>query len=717
MEEHHLTAEAAQSLISLIQAQRAVSDMPTHRKIVVEWFTDDSGMTHVVIHSLFGRRFNRTWLLALQHYLEREYTHDMYTSVKDNGIELIFRVWDPQLLDRIRGINSLTIEQTLMEAIPTSQMFAARFRQLAETSLLLTRGFKRTPSWLKRVRGDELLREVLADSKSFPLLKETFRECMEQLLDLRHVRQVLRDVEEGRIEYRVVKCDRPTPLATQFFFDFLSTAVYESDALTRDLKERMSGISRQLAMEVFGSAYEAGRTEELGEDKAGTTDQSVVYHPLKVDLAQYMRFLQNNHRLQPAQRLQGTDGVLEALSRLQGLFLPLSWWESFVLPSRVNGYRREDLDLLCASGDIIWLGRKDESQAEGKIAFFRTDEPELYAPFIPNDREVTCHPKVYELLETRGASFLTQLARDAGEEPSSLLSKLLDLVWQGLVTNDQFAPVRMHGQKRTAAANARGKFRSGLGRWYAVRDLRRDAPSLQHPASRQAGTATHSGSEAAASDHSLERSVLAWTKHLLRMHGIITRSIVQSYSPFAWEVHLAALVRMEELGLVTRGLFIRDIQALQFAERETAERLGELRFTNASTAHDDDLVALSAVDPVNPYGLTVDWPNDETLAPAAASFARKPGNYMVLRGGRFLLWAASNGRKLAAVDAESIDPPEQAEYIRFTARCLIREQGHRKVKIETWNGQPIDRTELAEHLAKLGAEKDGHAYVLWPSSV
>jgi len=731
MREHHLSAEAAQSLVGLIQAQRAVSAMPSHRRIVVEWFTDDSGMTHVILHSLFGRRFNRTWLMALQHQLEKDYPYDLYTTAKDNGIELIFRVWDPMLLERIRSIHSQTIERTLQDAVPTSQMFAARFRQLAETSLLLSRGFKRTPSWLKRVRGNELLRAVMTEGSSFPLLKETFRECMEQLLDLHHVRQVLRDLEEGRIEYRVVKCERPSPLATQFFFDFLHVAIYESDALTRDLKERMAGISRQLAMEVFGNTSGDGHGDEAGginqhasatntgladEHTPGQTDRH--WHN-KLDVSQYMRFLQLGHRLHPAHRLQGTDGVLEALDRLQGVFLPLSWWESFILPSRVNGYRREDLDLLCASGDILWLGRRDEGQAEGKIAFFRTDAPELYAPFLPDDSVEPCHPEVYELLRTRGASFLTQLAREAGEEPSSLLNKMIDLVWQGLVTNDQFAPVRMHGQKRASAANARGKFRSGLGRWYAVRDLRSDTASRQHDASIDARTdtgASLASDHSVSSDASLERSVLAWTRHLLRMYGIITRSLVQLYSPFPWEVHLAALNRMEELGLVTRGLFIRDIHALQFAERETAERLSEALFAVSSSSDEDELIALSAVDPANPYGLTVEWPSEEALA-SAASFARKSGNYMVLHGGRFLLWAASNGRKLTPVAAAAADAPKQAEYIRFTARCLIREQGQRKVKIESWNGQPIERTELAEHLAKLGAEKDGQAYVLWPSSV
>lgn len=686
--QHHFTSEAARSLAGLIQAQRAVSAWPTHRRIVIEWYTDDSGLTHVVIHSWFGRRFNRTWLLALVHHLQKSYPHEVQTSAKDNGIELLFRVWDPLLLDQLRGVNSETIEQLLLEAVPASPMFAARFRQLAETSLLLARGFQRTPSWLKRLRGEELLREVMSGGvTSFPLVKEALRECMEQQLDLHHVRQVLQELESGQIELRIVKCARPSPLASQFFFDFMNIAVYESDALTRDLRDRMSRISKELAAEVFG-------TDVVPEDNDGanTDDRRRLSRDQQSKLEHYLRYLQIKHYLDPSHRLEGSEGVLQALTKLQGLFLPLTWWEGFLLPSRVSGYRREDLDLLCASGDLIWIGRKDEDASEGKIAFFRMDALELVKPFLP---EASCeprHPELYELLRRRGASFLTQLVRDTGEEPSTLLRKLLDLVWQGLATNDQFAPVRMHGLKR-AAVN-RGTFRSGLGRWYATVDLAGDQYE----------------------DISTEQAVLAWTRHLLELTGVITKSVVQSYSPFPWEVHLAALTRMEELGVITRGFFVRDIHALQFADRQTAERLRELVFAGSeSTESEEGIITISSADPANPYGLVVDWPASDP--PGPVRFARKPSNFMLIRNGRFLMWAGHNGRKIVTVDEQTTDPSLQAEYIRFTARSLIRDKGLRKVKIESWNDQPISRTELADQLAKLGAERDGHALVLWPSNV
>ena len=681
-ERYHFTPEAAESLLELIRSQSAASALPTHRRIVAEWYRDESGLTHLVIHSWFGRRFNRTWLLALRHLLERVYPHEFQSTAKDNGIELIFRVWDPAILENLKAVNSETVERLLMEAVPTSPMFAARFRQLAETSLLMSRGFRRVPAWLKRVRSGELLRDALAHGTSFPLVRETLRDCVERQLDLRRVRRVLRLMERGAIEWKAVPCSRPSPLAAQFFYDFLNVAIYESDALTRELSERLAGVSRELAVEVFGPEALAGASG--GDGGSGRERQA--------DTARLVRFLQLNHHLEPAGRLRGPEGVLEALTRLQGLFLPVSWWESFVLPSRVEGYRREDLDLLCASGELFWIGRKEEGAPEGKVAFFRPDAAELFAPFVPGDDVIPKHPELYGRLRAKGAGFLSTLAAESGEAPSELLEKLLDLVWQGLVANDQFAPLRLHGQRR--AASDRGRFRSGLGRWYAIADLAAPRAGALAP----------------------ERAALGWTRHLLQLGGVLTKGLAQAFSPFDWEVHYAALSRMEELGLVTRGLMVRGVRALQFAERGTAARLREPDFGSGGSGSPEDAVLVSSADPANPYGLTVDWPAEGSAA--AARFARRPDNYLLLKSGRFLLWAAAGGRQIYSVDPQDgADASEYAEYVRFLARSLIRERGQRKVAVESWNGRPVGGTEMAERLLRLGAEKDGGAFVFWPSAL
>src|SRR5207248_6958508 len=63
----------------------------------------------------------------------------------------------------------------------------------------------------------------------------------------------------------------------------------------------------------------------------------------------------------------------EALVPLQALPLPAALWESEVLPRRVPGYRPEQLDALCASGEVVWVGAGPDRVA----VYFREDAAAL----------------------------------------------------------------------------------------------------------------------------------------------------------------------------------------------------------------------------------------------------------------------------------------------------------------------------------------------------
>ena len=69
-------------------------------------------------------------------------------------------------------------------------------------------------------------------------------------------------------------------------------------------------------------------------------------------------------------------GLREALVPLQGLALPVSLWESEVLPRRVPGYQPAWLDGLCAAGELVWVGAGLDRVA----VYFRDDAPLLGKP-------------------------------------------------------------------------------------------------------------------------------------------------------------------------------------------------------------------------------------------------------------------------------------------------------------------------------------------------
>jgi len=404
-------------------------------------------------------------------------------------------------------------------------------------------------------------------------------------------------------------------------------------------------------------------------------------------------------------QLQGSDGLRVVLERLQGLFLPLSHWETIVLPTRLKPYRKEDLDLMCASGDVFWIGRKEEGEKEGKIAFFLTDSKVLYAPFIEKAAaQPSKHPDLLKRIEAGGASFLTRLSREAGKTPSELLGDLMDLVWEGRISNDQFAPLRVQAAGKQAQWAKTG---SGLGRWYATGTLLNEGDSLDEPSGQSADPNSRT-----------ESPVLEWTHHLLKVYGLINKELVANTAPYSWERFYPALKRLEEWGVLTRGAFIRGMPALQFTTRELGESV-RMQPTDSESA----ITVLSSADPANPFGLLSDWPQSSR----GESFARKPGSFLALTGGHWVFWIENNGKRVysfpgvstesamesGASEPDAVSLQEQADLLLSTIRAVIQSRKLVKVKIDRWNGEPVSGTVIGKLLLQMGAERDMNSLVFW----
>ena len=87
----------------------------------------------------------------------------------------------------------------------------------------------------------------------------------------------------------------------------------------------------------------------------------------------------------------------EALVPLQGLALPVKLWESEVLPRRVPNYQPLQLDQLCASGELVWVGAGLDRVA----LFFREDAGVLGRPAAAAPPETEAAQKIREALARR----------------------------------------------------------------------------------------------------------------------------------------------------------------------------------------------------------------------------------------------------------------------------------------------------------------------------
>ena len=170
-----------------------------------------------------------------------------------------------------------------------------------------------------------------------------------------------------------------------------------------------------------------------------------------VDASTLGRFLPAWQGLVPPST--GPDALVDAIARLQGAAVPASILEHDVLPARVRGFRPVDLDALCASGDLVWIGAGPLGADDGRVSLYIRDQVRLLAPPPPEEPPTgPLHVSIREHLARDGASFWPDLVQAAGTgDERVVLSALWDLVWAGEVTNDTLAPLRALTARRSRA--------------------------------------------------------------------------------------------------------------------------------------------------------------------------------------------------------------------------------------------------------------------------
>ena len=92
------------------------------------------------------------------------------------------------------------VEAYLIKSLPQSPIFLVHFRHNAARSLMLPRSHpgKRIPLWLQRLRASDLL-QAAGTNENFPVIIETYRECLQDVFDLAALKKIIANIESGRI--------------------------------------------------------------------------------------------------------------------------------------------------------------------------------------------------------------------------------------------------------------------------------------------------------------------------------------------------------------------------------------------------------------------------------------------------------------------------------------------------------------------------------------
>ncbi|MEP7200741.1 MAG: DEAD/DEAH box helicase, partial [Chloroflexota bacterium] len=252
--DYRLDDNSARNLIAHVRGQmEATGVISSDKTIVLESTEDAMGARVWVIHSPFGGRVNGAWALALTSVLREQVGIEVETQTDDDGILFRFpRLEREPTIDLVR-LTPADARERILRELPDSALFGAHFRMNAARALLLPRasGQKRTPFWLQRLKAKDLL-AIVRRLDDFPIIAETYRDCLRDVLDLPHLEEVLSQIQSSAIAVVPIETITPSPIAAGLLFNFASVYMYEWDAPKAERQLQTLTLRRDVLADLLG---------------------------------------------------------------------------------------------------------------------------------------------------------------------------------------------------------------------------------------------------------------------------------------------------------------------------------------------------------------------------------------------------------------------------------------------------------------------------------
>jgi ATP-dependent Lhr-like helicase len=255
VEDHSLDANAAENLLRYLDDQKiATGRVPSDQDVIVERCRDELGDWRVCVLSPFGSRVHAPWCMAATAKLRAERGIEAETMWSDDGFVLRIPESEEPIDTDALIPSAAELKDLVLRQLGSTSLFAAKFREAAARALLLPkrRPGVRAPLWAQRKRAADLL-AVASRYSSFPILLETYRECVRDVLDLASTATVLREIQRDKIHVTAVDSEKPSPYASALLFSYIANYIYEGDAPLAERRAQALAIDQSQLEEILGS--------------------------------------------------------------------------------------------------------------------------------------------------------------------------------------------------------------------------------------------------------------------------------------------------------------------------------------------------------------------------------------------------------------------------------------------------------------------------------
>ncbi len=252
---HDLDAQAAANLLLYLQDQAAAGAVPDDGTVVIERCRDELGDWRLCVLSPLGGRIHAPWSMAVMAKVRRERGIEVDTMWTDDGFVVRFPETDEPPDPQLALPDPCEAEELVVGQLGSTALFAAKFREAASRALLLPRRRPggRAPLWQQRKRAADLL-AVAAPYGSFPILLETYRECLRDVFDIPALLATLRDVASHTIRTVTLDSRVPSPFAAALLFGYVANYIYEGDAPLAERRAQALAIDGDQLRELLGAA-------------------------------------------------------------------------------------------------------------------------------------------------------------------------------------------------------------------------------------------------------------------------------------------------------------------------------------------------------------------------------------------------------------------------------------------------------------------------------
>lgn len=712
LEDLGLDETAAELAAGYLERQmKATGGLPDHKTILVEHFKDTVGNSQLMVHSVFGRRINAPLSLLLAQTARERMGIEIGSVDEEDGF-LLYSYGNQSLPEGL--LQQIDVDGCIRKLeilLPATPLFNMAFRYNSGRALMMgVRRNGRQPLWMQRLKSAEMLEQVVR-SREHPLIRETRRECMQELWDAAGVQEILQDIQSGAIAVREIYTQIPSPMSLPLqwsqeaavMYDYAPTprgihgaveealqkeknlirpgnqellVVQERRQLPKDEKqlhsllmtegdlaageldipvqwlENLARAGRVVYLEqglwiaaeqeeAYAAALDGSKEaeeripivrrmlryrggadiaqtaqrygwssdmaeevlEELCRQKAAVKQEDRYYHAELYSRAR-VRTLKN--RREEIQTYPGENYAALMLSQMEssapaeeclestlrryvGMTLPAVYWETVLLPARMNHYRDSLLDSFLSKGELFWHVEEKRGlrfDYQGDIDW-DADLDSYREGLTENER------LIYEAIQKRGACFMQALNGLLPAE--SPYDTLLSLMEKGLVYADSFLPVRQWlNREKTKKADIKQQVGVRVramqaGRWDVVRPVR-------------------------------ERTIEEKLEACARFSPVICKETAAAWG-LPWQEALSVLRIWEYTGQARRGYFVRELSGAQFI-------LGKDYESVVRRLHrpEKKLVWVNAVDPAQCWGKILPYKEGR-------SFINVPGTAVACLGG------------------------------------------------------------------------------------